>query len=162
MDWVSRIVIVAISRRETGYFHVRYPRAVIFDDLLTELRREFGLPEVSYVRFWLAVRTLADEKPNDHGLLRTLALIPRGDDRSDPELAAGVAGLFRDGASQSCASNTDRLMADAGISWPELGPDVFKRCALYHRRSSQASACTREMTPARYTDILPSGVPGKR
>jgi amino acid adenylation domain-containing protein/thioester reductase-like protein len=140
VNWASRVVVAAVSRGETGYFHVRHPQPVVFDDLLAVLRREFGLPEVSYPSFWRATRALADEKPDDHELRGTLTIIPRADDRNEAEQAADLATLFQESASRSYATRTDRLMAEAGIRWPELSRDVFERYAAYHRSSWNSGA----------------------
>ena len=137
VDWASRVVTAAVRRGEVGYFHVRHPQPVAFDDLLGGLRREFDLAAVCYPEFWHALRALADERPADGELERVLMLIPRADGAdAAADVSAALARLFSDGTSRSDTRNTDRLMADAGIGWPALTDEVFRRYAAYHRGSS--------------------------
>jgi thioester reductase-like protein len=130
VDYASRLVVTAIARGETGYFHVRHPEPVRFDDLLTALQAEFGLTHASYRQFWTAMRDLADVGA-DEEVSGTLALVPDPDDESE---ASGLAALFGDDLSAfSSTDRTDALMADAGIRWPPIGAEIFRQYAAHQR-----------------------------
>ena len=131
VDYASRLVVSAISRGETGYFHIRHPDPVPFDDLLAALRTEFGLTQVSYRRFWNAMRDLAHSGADDE-VLGTLALMPRMDSGTEAAAVSRLAALFSDDLSASSTLRTDRLMAEIGIRWPRIDKAVFGSYAAYY------------------------------
>jgi amino acid adenylation domain-containing protein/thioester reductase-like protein len=131
VDYASRLVVSAISRGETGYFHIRHPEPASFDDLLAVLRAEFGLARASYPQFWNAMRDLADSGA-DEELLGTLALVPRPDSGTEADAVSGLAALFGDDLSASSTLRTDRLMADTGIRWPPIDRAIFENYAAYY------------------------------
>lgn len=134
VDYASRLVVTAVARGEAGYFHIRHPDAVPFDDLLAVLGRECGLPRASYRRFWEALCAQADA--GDEDILGVLALVPRADDGTDAEAGAGLAALFGDDLALCSTDRTDRLMAETGMRWPPLGEEIFGRYAAYLRASA--------------------------
>jgi amino acid adenylation domain-containing protein/thioester reductase-like protein len=142
IDYASRLVVTAVAQGETGYFHIRHPQAVPFDDLAAVLGREFGLPAASYRQFWTALCALADARA-DEEILGTLALVPRADEGTDADVLARLADLFGDDLALSSTLRTDRLMAEAGMNWPPLGDEIFGRYVAYHRES----ALTRDSVP---------------
>jgi thioester reductase-like protein len=131
VDYASRLVVTAIARGESGYFHVRYPEPVAFDELLAALEVRFGLTRVSYGQFWHALRDLVDSGA-DEGVLGTFAVAPRADDDAQTDAASALAALFGGGLSATSTVRTDRLMAVAGLRWPPVGRDTFERYAAYH------------------------------
>jgi hypothetical protein len=134
VDYASRVLVTAVAQGETGYFHLRHPQPVRLDDLLAVLGRELGLPATSYPTFWAALRDLADAGA-DEDVLGTLAVIPRADG-AESEAGSRLAELFSDDLSLGRAPRTDRLMAKAGLSWPVLGDDIFRRYAAFHQRAT--------------------------
>jgi amino acid adenylation domain-containing protein/thioester reductase-like protein len=131
VDYASQLVVAAIARGESGYFHVRYPEPVAFDDLLAALQAKFGLTRVSYGQFWYALRDLADSGTDD-GVLGTFAVAPRADDGTEAQAVRALAALFSDDLCATSTARADRLMAAAGLRWPAVGKDTFERYAAYH------------------------------
>jgi amino acid adenylation domain-containing protein/thioester reductase-like protein len=131
VDYASRLVVTAIARGESGYFHVRYPEPVAFDELLAALEARFGLSRVSYRQFWHALRDLVASGA-DEGVLGTFAVAPRADDGTQTDAASALAALFGGGLAATSTVRTDRLMAVAGLRWPPVGRETFERYAAYH------------------------------
>jgi thioester reductase-like protein len=129
VDCASLLVVTAMRRGETGYFHVRHPQPVAFDDLLAALATKCGLPQVPYPKFWDALRTLAEDETGRRDLQGTLALLPRADEGTEAETAGALAALFRDGTAPCADARTEWLMAEAGLGWPPLDARVFARYA---------------------------------
>jgi amino acid adenylation domain-containing protein/thioester reductase-like protein len=143
VDCVSQLVPAAMRRGETGYFHIRHPEPVAFDNLLAALASQCRLPQVPYQKFWEVLRTLAEEETGDRELQSTLALLPRADEGTETETADGLAALFRDGAALCTADRAERLMNETGLRWPVLGADVFTRYAACQNDATQPPGVAR-------------------
>ena len=135
VDYASRLVVTAVARGEAGYFHVRHPDPVSFDDLLDVVARECDLPRASYGQFWKALCAQADAGADGEEVLGVLALVPRADEGAEAEAGVRLAGLFGDDLAPCSTDRTDRLMAETGMRWPRLGDEIFLRYASYLRAS---------------------------
>ncbi|MFE6827812.1 amino acid adenylation domain-containing protein [Streptomyces sp. NPDC057690] len=141
VDYVSGLVVAAVTGDERGWFHTVQPRAVSLDELMAVFREEFRLSEVPYRTFWETVRRTAVEEPDNHGLASVLALIPEPADSDAGEVLVKetLAGLFRDDPAAFSSTNATALAARAGLDWPPVGAPVFHRYALYYRSAAGAA-----------------------
>ncbi len=118
VDRASALVMAALERGETGYFHLRQPDSVRLDDVLDEFRKVFDLADVPYEHFQEQVRSDAEQ---DRDLSRVATMLPTME-RDLPMLFSAVDSRFP-------AERADRLAEDAGLAWPPIGGEVFHNSA---------------------------------
>ncbi|MFD4631063.1 amino acid adenylation domain-containing protein [Streptomyces sp. NPDC058284] len=139
VDRVSEIVVAAVRTGERGWLHEVQPHAVGFDALMAVFQETFGLTQVPYPVFWEEVRRRSAAAPDDRDLVRALALLPpptgADADTGDGGLLVkeSLADLFRQDPAAVGRERAERLAAGAGLSWPPVGDDVFRRYAAFYR-----------------------------
>lgn len=120
VDHASRLMVTALSRRETGYFHLLQPQSTRLDDVLDAFRKRGDFTEVvSYEDFLARLRVASED---DQDLARVTVMLPDTEDEL-PALFSVLAGRYR-------TERTDRLGKTTGLVFPPVGPDVFDSYAL--------------------------------
>ncbi|MEU5902637.1 MULTISPECIES: non-ribosomal peptide synthetase [Streptomyces] len=132
VDWVSALVVAAVRRGERGWLHAVQPHAVGFDALMAVFQREFGLTEVPYSVFHEQLRRSSAEAPDDHDLVRVLALLPSPAD-DEAHVKESLAELFRQDPAEVARERAGELAAASGMTWPPVGEELFRRYAAYYR-----------------------------
>jgi amino acid adenylation domain-containing protein/thioester reductase-like protein len=133
VECVSGVVIAAMIRGESGYLHPVQPGLISLNDLLAAFRDEFRLVEVGYHAFRESVAATVSEHPEQRDLSRLLAVLPPATESDSGAITESLTSLFRDSAAGRTGERADALIADAGLPWTPVGPDVFERYAGYYR-----------------------------
>lgn len=140
VDHVSALVVAAACRGERGWLHEVQPHAVGFDALMAVFQEVFRLDEVAYPVFWEEVRRQSAASPDKSDLVRVLALLPPPEDDDAGTDGDGglrvkesLAGLFRQDPAAVGRERAERLATEAGLSWPLVGRDVFRRYAAFYQ-----------------------------
>lgn len=133
VDTVGSLVVAGVRRGERGYFHIVQPGAVCLDELLLCFEKRFSLEEVSYPTFWETLRRATTDEPDQRDLVGVMALLPRPEGGADDAgTRAALTSLFWDDAKAVSRARTERLIADADLSWTPAGQDVFQQYARYY------------------------------
>jgi len=118
VDRASALVVAALERGETGYFHLRQPGSVRLDDLLDAFRKAFDLTDLPYEDFLDRLRSAGEE---DRDLSRVATMLPAAE--------RDLPALFSELATRCPAERANRLAGDAGLEWPPIGGEVFHNYA---------------------------------
>lgn len=128
VDRVSALVVAAMVRSETGYFHLRQRELTRLDDVLDAFRKHFDLADVSYQDFLTRLRSAAE---NDRDLGKALTMLPTAE-IALPELFSQLA--------DRPAERAERVARRAGIEWDPASPAVFERYARSARQRFEISS----------------------